>query len=67
MHPMLSTSRLARVRVNITHTRSEPTKLQRMALCRPCEQTAKSAGESAETAVDHAHAKSVILRHLVGS
>ena len=67
MHPMFSTSRLARVRVNITHTRSEPTKLQRMALCRPCEQTANRAGESAETAVDHAHAKSVIRRHLVGS
>ena len=67
MHPMFLTSRLARVRVNITHTRSEPTKTQRMAICRPYEQTANRAGESAETAVDHTHAKSVILRHFVGS
>ena len=67
MHPMFLTSRLALVRVNTTHKRSEPTKWQRMALCRPCEQTANRAGESAETAVDHAHSKSVILRHFVGS
>ena len=67
MHPMFLTSRLARERVNTTQTRSEPTKWQRMALCRPCEQTANRAGESAETAVDHTHAKSVILRHFVGS
>ena len=67
MHPKFSTSRLACERMNTTQSHYEPTKWQRMALCRPCEQTANCAGKIAETAVDHAHAKSVILRRLVGS